>query len=160
MCLCWLSCWGELISPCWLSDVIFTDSWAGVCHRVFSVISVWVYSVFMFMPCVLRLEWTDVSSLSFGECEAMSLWVVWHLLCVCACVCLCACACMRACLSQLDSTQRYMPTVINITGLPHHHGNLKWSGVRWRGDNNKLSPVWLTSISLSHVELWLQGWCL
>lgn len=81
---------GELISPSWLSDVIFTDSWPCVCHRVFSVTSAWVYSVFMCMLCVLRLELTYVSLLSFGECEAMSLWVVWCFL-VWACVYVCHC---------------------------------------------------------------------
>lgn len=99
-----------------LTDVIFTDSWAGVCHRVFSVISVWLYSVFVCMACVLRLEWTDVTSLSF--------WRMWGRVClsymaftlsVCVCVYMCTHACpfvrlpfghfVRG-LFQVDSIQR------------------------------------------------------
>lgn len=117
--LCWLACCteGELISPTWLSDVIFTDSWAGVCHRVFLVTSVWVYSVFICMLCVLRLEWTYVSSFSFGECEAMSLWVIWCSL-LCVCVCSCALWTHTLCvLFHLDNTQGDRMSQLSSTSL-------------------------------------------
>lgn len=50
--------------------------------------------------------------------------------------------------SQLSSTSLpFLPVMATLSRR----------GVRWRGDNNTLSPMWLMSIS--HVKLWLWGRC-